>query len=1078
MERPVSQEKTMSGQWAGNKKGSIPKHKVSPPRMNPHVFFRENLLKYLDNQLKRGSMWITGPPGSGKTVLASSYLHSRKMPVFWYQLDIIDSDPASFFSLFPRALAFHEERVLELPKFTPETMLQLQVFSRRFFREIFRVYPEAATMVLDNYQEIEEESPVHIIIALMVEEMPPESRLIVLSRSRPPQPFARSRANNLLHLVEGKRLLFSRKEIDALLELHGIDDVGAGLGDYLHKVTHGWAAGLTLMLEELDTQDGRADGLHHSEVVFDYFADVVFQRMEKEEQDMLLKASLLRELNVEVVESFCEWSGAGRYLRELSDRNYFTYRVSKGRETYQFHPLFREFLAKSAEERFPEPTLLALGRRGAELLRESGQIIESIELLFEAGDWAACVPLIKQNAGLIFHQAHFGTVLRWLNGIPAEMVESDPWLLYHKGVAAMPFFPQVSIECLQKSFRGFLDNRDFAGALSCCPFLIRAILSFMTDMSAMDPLIDFVEERADVGELGRLDDQQNDQLILGMFRALVSRRPDHPDIELWCGMVEKLFQAGRLMPGPVLVLHYLWTGRFEKAGSTLIRLLAMEKHMQSSPLDLTGVLSLKLQYYLVTGQAEPCLEAMKQGLKVVEETGVKIWKTHYHLIGAACCLNSGDKTRAQKFIANVEKRLPELRGLDLSYYHLVKAFLFFLTGEKQQAEYHGDKALHVGTGLGMPSYENWCRLGAGLLAVDREDYDAAVEHFNRIFHLCSRSNNPWFTSQAHLGMALVYLGSEQRDKAIEQVQKGFSLAKQHGYNTFFFFTREMMAKFCLLARQEAIEKDFVSSFIRRWKVVPQNACVPPELWPWPVRISVLGLFRVNLNGEIIVPSSRRQGKPLELLQVLISMGGNRVAEATIQDILWPDSEGDKQSRVLKTTLHRLRKLLGDKEAIVHKNKTLSLNPVYCWIDAIAFKELVEKAVEAARGENTDQSMEMARNALDLYQGPFLSDRRDEAWTLGPRSDFEGRFRSLIGVVGKSIEERKDWALADQIYQEAISRDPDCEMYYQRRMECLLNAGNANQALRVYEQCKRNLERIFGEKPSPQTIRIRDRILSS
>ncbi|OPX36223.1 MAG: hypothetical protein B1H13_14940 [Desulfobacteraceae bacterium 4484_190.3] len=276
------------------------------------------------------------------------------------------------------------------------------------------------------------------------------------------------------------------------------------------------------------------------------------------------------------------------------------------------------------------------------------------------------------------------------------------------------------------------------------------------------------------------------------------------------------------------------------------------------------------------------------------------------------------------------------------------------------------------------------------------------------------------------------LGSEQRDKAIEQVQKGFSLAKQHGYNTFFFFTREMMAKFCLLARQEAIEKDFVSSFIRRWKVVPQNACVPPELWPWPVRISVLGLFRVNLNGEIIVPSSRRQGKPLELLQVLISMGGNRVAEATIQDILWPDSEGDKQSRVLKTTLHRLRKLLGDKEAIVHKNKTLSLNPVYCWIDAIAFKELVEKAVEAARGENTDQSMEMARNALDLYQGPFL------------------------------------WALADQIYQEAISRDPDCEMYYQRRMECLLNAGNANQALRVYEQCKRNLERIFGEKPSPQT----------
>jgi ATP/maltotriose-dependent transcriptional regulator MalT/DNA-binding SARP family transcriptional activator len=1078
MGQPDSQKKTTPAKGAGDREGSIPKHKISPPRLNPHVFFRENLLKYLDDQLNKGSVWITGPPGSGKTVLASSYLHSRKIPSFWYQLDIIDSDPASFFSLFPRALAFQEERKPLLPGFTPETMLQLQVFSRKFFRELFRACREPAIIVLDNYQDIEEESPVHTIIALMVEELPPESRLVFLSRSRPLQPFARSRANNSLHVVEGERLLFSRDEIGALLQLQGIGGGRDGLDDYLHDVTQGWAAGLTLMLEELDTQDGQAFEPYHYDVVFDYFADVVFQRQGKEEQEMLLKASVLQELDVKVVEALCRWSGAGPYLRELSQKNYFTYRMSKGREIYQIHPLFREFLAKSAEERFPGPTLLALRRQGAELLRESGQIIESIELLFKSGDWTRCASLIKENAPYVFRKAHFGTVLRWLSGMPGEMVECDPWLLCHKGVAAMPFLPQVSIECLRKSFQKFVSNRDFSGALFCCPFLIRAILSFMADMSVMDPLIDFIQQQVDVKELERQNDPQNDQLALGMFRALVSRRPDDPEIELWGALVEKLFQKGRLMPGPVLPLHYLWTGRFEEAESALNRSLAMKKHMDSSALDLTGVLSLKLQYHLMTGQTARCLETMKQGLKIVEETGVKIWKNHYFLLGAACCLNGGEKIRAEKFIGEVEKNLPELRGLDLSYYHLVKAFFFLLKGEKKQAEYHGNRALEVGIGLGMPSYENWCRLGTGLLAVDRQDYDGALEHFDRIFQLCSRSRNPWFACQAHLGMALVHLGLDQKDEAIERAQEGFSLANRHGYSAFFFFPKEMMTELCILAQQETIETGFVCSFIRRWKIIPKALCARPELWPWPVRIFALGEFRVDLNEESLISSLGRQGKPLELLRVLVSLGGNQVAETRVQDILWPDSEGDNQSRSLKTTLHRLRKLLGVKEAIVHKNKALSINPACCWLDILAFKELVEKVADAVRKENADQVIELARNALDLYRGPFLSDRSDEDWTFAPRSDFTHQFRSLVECVGNLLEEKKGWASADRIYQEAISKDPVCEIYCQRRMVCLSNMGNANLALRVYDECRERLERLLGEKPSPQTTHLRDQILSS
>jgi len=1034
-------------------------------------------LHYLDRRLKKGSVWITGPPGSGKTVLASSYLHSRKTPGFWYQLDIIDSDPASFFSLFPHAFISHLQEQPLLPGFTPETMLQLQVFSRKYFRELFRVYPEPRTIVLDNYQDVEEESPVHMIIAIMMEELPPESRLISLSRERPPKEFARSRASNLLHIVEGEKLLFSREEIVVLLRNRGIDDQPDGFVGYLHEATHGWAAGLTLMLEELETQGENAFEPRHHEVVFDYFADVVFRRQKKEEQEMLLKASVLHELDNEVVEALFNWPGAGSYLHELSEKNFFTSRIGKGREIYKFHPLFREFLLKSAEERLPGPTLLAMRRRGAELLLESGQIIKSIELLFDAGDWTKCASLIKENAGLMFQQAHFRTVLRWLSGMPVEKVEDDPWLLCHKGVAAMPFLPRVSIRCLQQSFDAFRKKGDIAGALWCCPFLIRAILSWMNDMSAMDPLIEFVQQQVDVKKLSQDDDPRYDPLVLGMFRALVSRRPDHPEIELWGGLVERLFREGRLVPGPILPLHYLWTGRFAEAEDAINRSLAMKKHMESSPLDLTGVLSLKLQYHLVTGQTTECLNTVSMGLQTIKRTGIKIWKNHHFLLGAACCLNSGEKARAEEFIAEVEKNQGELRGLDLSYYHLVKAFFFLLTGEKKQAEYHGDRALEVGVRLGMPSYENWCRLGTGILAVDRQDYDAAAEHFDRIFHLCSRSHNPWFTCQAHLGKALVHWGRDRTDEAVREVQQGFSLASRYGYSTFFFFPKEMLTVLCALAWKEAIEPNFVCSFITRWKISPKSACAESGSWPWPMRVFTLGDFRVILNEDRPVYPSGKQMKPLELLKVLVSLGGEQVPETKVEDILWPESEGDKQFQSLKTTVHRLRKLLGSKEAIVHKNRTLSISRDCCWVDALEFKELAAMVREEVQGENKDRLIGAARGVLDLYGGPFLSDRPDEEWTFAPRSDLERRFRTLIELVGSSLEKKKEWASAEKIYQEAVSKDPAWEVFYQRRMACLINMGHPGRALRVYEECKQILGRLFGEEPSPQTNELRDRIHS-
>jgi adenylylsulfate kinase-like enzyme len=58
---------------------------------------RDRLFAALDAARSKSVIWLTGPPGCGKTTLAASYLERTKLPSLWYQIDEGDADVASFF---------------------------------------------------------------------------------------------------------------------------------------------------------------------------------------------------------------------------------------------------------------------------------------------------------------------------------------------------------------------------------------------------------------------------------------------------------------------------------------------------------------------------------------------------------------------------------------------------------------------------------------------------------------------------------------------------------------------------------------------------------------------------------------------------------------------------------------------------------------------------------------------------------------------------------------------------------------------------------------------------------------------
>lgn len=93
------------------------------------------------------------------------------------------------------------------------------------------------------------------------------------------------------------------------------------------------------------------------EKIFEYFANELFEKIDGETRDFLLKTSLLPKIAPSMAEQLTGNKNAERILSELNRRNYFTARRRLEGDTYEYHPLFREFLLTRARKVFSQQDL-------------------------------------------------------------------------------------------------------------------------------------------------------------------------------------------------------------------------------------------------------------------------------------------------------------------------------------------------------------------------------------------------------------------------------------------------------------------------------------------------------------------------------------------------------------------------------------------------------------------------------------------------------------------------------------------------------------------------------------------------
>jgi len=1056
--------------------------KVLRPALAP-VYVRERLHRLLDEARSRPLVWITSPPGAGKTTLIADYLGRRKLPVMWYQVDSGDDDVATFFHFMGLAnvAAVRSKRgAVPLPRFTPDCLLGLDRFSRRFFDAVYGPLKPPFALVLDNYQDASVSARLHEVIRDGLDQLPQGCNVFVLSRNEPPPVLARLRVNNQMALIDWSSLQLTVDEAQGMARQKRRRGMNDDTVRCLHERTQGWMAGMVLMLEQVGQERViEPDTIGTPSVLFDYFAGEIFEKSDPGIQEILLKSAFLPRMTANLLTQLTGDPGAIKTLKQLNQKGYFTENHARDEPVYQYHPLMREFLQARARATFSPDLLRDLKLRAAHLLSEVGEFDEAIELLRRIEDWEGMVRIILQAARPTLIQGRSQTLDGWISRLPAEVTERSPWLLYWLGVCRFPFNPPMGREFFERAFSRFKARNDLTGIFMAWCGVVESIVHGYTELTRLDHWIATLDGLMhEYPEFPSVDVEA--RVSCNMFLALVFRQLHHPRIGDW---MERAWSLAQKSSEPTLklytlgysVLYHLWMGDHAQAGATLQQLVRSIEPERVSPIINIGgyVIASIYQLYRTTSQAD--LTPVNGGLAVASATGVHIWDGTLLAEGAGIALSAGDLALADELLGRMHGKLNESRRMDACLYHYFCAWIALLRGDMPNALMHAEGSLAHAVEAGSVNLEERSHILLAQIFHERGERDAAWRHLGQARRLMQRRGDSLTDFVCSLTEAQLACEEGDDDRALTALKHALPIGRQRGYINFYGWQPRIMTRLLTKALEHDIETKYAQTLVRAHGLAPEEAAFDNERWPWPVRVYTFGRFAIVKDGEPVAFTGKAQHKPLELLKALIALGGREVAEETLVEALWPDTEGDAAHQALHTTLHRLRKLLGAEGAVVMQDRKLSLARSACWVDAWVFERLagqLDTLLRQAGAPPAALVAELGTKAVGLYRGFFLSQDSDPLWSVLPRERLHDKFRRLIHALGAYWATTGQWQILVDNLQRALDAEPAAEEIYQRLMIGFQRLGRPAEAISIYDRCQKILTATLGVRPSPATEAIR------
>ncbi len=1041
------------------------------PRRTHNAIVRQRLFSLLDSlRHQHPGIWICSPPGAGKTTLITTYFASHAPSALWYQIDQADNDPQILFYFLSQMI---DDGMAGLPVWSPELAVDIGRFARLFFREFFSRLPAGSVIVFDNIQELDWQRAGEIF-EIAFNEIPEGMNIFTLSRSVPPARLSRLILNGQLNTLTWDALKFTDEEARqfTLVDKHPDNETKAWL-----KKTDGWAVGLQLLRnhEARHSQDNNAPSLQDEhESMFRYFSGEIFERLSSDDQQWLMMLAHLPGVSAEDAEQMTGEAKASGLLRQLSQDRFFVEPTGGSKPLYHFHPFFREFLIAQAHQRFTLAQRNSHFQRAAVILENQGNIDLAVHMLNEAGAFSALASLLLRTAERVQASGRGQAWREWLGWLPPEIVSGNPWLWYWFGNSLNEVDPVSARQALRRAEQAFREIGDVLAQLITMAALIDSYYFGLGDFTELGPWIEKIHHGLAQINIDTLEPDADLRIHSSLTIALMLTTPSSPALpaaanKIVSALVREASPAARLSAGAVLLHCMNWM----EVDTTRWVIAELHTIVEDSSISVFvrgwWCMRAVLWHVYLDGDLHAAELINERGLELIKgQPAHNVERLHFHFkySKALLLVIANQAESALSLITELKPSIAPSKKLEVARFMTLEANYFLLVGDIDKGIRTSLDAITLTNETGLPASASphFDRFMAACYA-QAQNFKLADEWCaNAISH--SGENLAETIEMRDLIHALSLAGNGAQHAAISLLQSALSSHRQRGHSAFFVRFPQLAASIAALALDLDIEKDHVRGIIKRQRLVAPDRF--SANWPWPVAVRTLGSVTLSLNGDLLAFSGKAQQRPLVLLKALLLAPESSQTQQVIADYLWPDVADGRAS--LNVTIHRLRKLLGNDDALIVTGGKLSINRNIVWSDVDALTHLCDKIQTLPPQNSQSELNQMARTLLSLYRGPF-SDGNDESWLLSGRNRWRSRFLDATTTLGMHLEKLDALAMANTLYLRALEVEPLAETMYRNLMRCAHAQNDPSAAFSAYRRCRETLSVILGKRPSAETERL-------
>lgn len=1089
--------------------------KISVPDTAGAVF-RERLSPFYRAILENKITVVTAATGYGKSTFVAQALTELAVNASWYHLEESDLDPATFIHYLIAGIQKNfpelgEKTRSALYSATSPFKVSVNLLSV-LINEIESAINEPYILVFDDCHEVAGNPDITFIMQFLADHLPDRFHLVMTSCIASTLSLSKYRANLDVNEVYQANLAFSPEEIMKLFsQLLGFIIPQESVNN-LYRQTEGWVSGQLLFYHLAKNRtpaeiEGLLSVIKSDHRIFsEYMNENVYEQQSPEIKKFLIETSFFTQIDAAICNEFLGISDSGEILDRLVKDHLFTSLVDEENRIYAYHKILGEFLTAKAESELGSEYIRDAHKRAAVLFEKSDRENDALNHFLRGGHYEDVFRLLKNIGNKFFYQDRRNYLNNFLDRIPSEYFENEPWPLALKARLLMTEGKLLqSVEYSRKAYEIFMSRGMKEDSLSALTDLGRGL--YLTG--------DFVKANETFGQVIEAEDVSPPVLLdtlgsLIFINAFLGRF--EPADRYYKTAVEKLKMLSLvdrentyLSLNIGIQINYgfrlLFSGNFVKSLLVAETVAADVKTMNAAPVMALYYHLLSINYFFL-GKLEKALKYNNKSLAEVEGKGFygtqEAWS---RLNGAAIFLQVKDYDKAQEY---VDKGLKKFRAGGSVWGEvsmtLIAAAICYKKGEMGKALEMVNNGLKAVEGINLPWVEGKFLYYSAIERIHAGDFSQADRLLKKseeilsfsLYELCVLKNL----------RAVFYHAQGMEKEALRTLEEALETGERNTFGTWVF--SETVADIGLFLKLYAAGrfksyiiqffsdywnhcsadvKQYLSHTDRELRLAASEILIkmPEESTP-PLGVCCLGKFRVFVGSREVLHNEWKSNKAREIFKYLVLSGTTPVHKDVLVELIWPDQDSEKTLKRLHVALPALRKALepdvrkGASAYLVRENDHYRIEKGEGgFLDSDLFLEEIRQAEQTI-----DQEKKLAHllQAIQYYQGDFLEEDLYLEWCFEEREHLKQKYLFTLEQVIRLYERRGENQESIRYCEKYLEKDPYSESRYKDLMNFHMDNGNFAEGLKVYEKCH---DRIVKELASPlcqETVAVYEKLVKS